>query len=865
VTRLDPTRLAIGAAAIVALLLLGTIVTLRGIQALHEDASMVSHSREVLTRLSGVLSLTQEAESTQRRYLIVGDTVALASYREAVATLDERVDHLARLTRDNPSQQASVAELRTYLTARIGHLEHGIAVRQSDGFAAAQEFIGSGLGRGEMEGVRKVIGAMTQREHDLLEIRAAASARSYRSAVSAGVGAGLLTLASFVGFLLVLRAHLAARDAATRAVAEQRERLRTTLASIGDAVIATDTQRNVTLMNAVAESLTGWKCEEAMGMPLDTVFHIVNETTRQPVEHPAERALREGMIVGLANHTLLIARDGSERAIDDSAAPIRCAEGEIVGCVLVFRDITERRDAANREHRLYREARAATAQFRAFFDQGALFAGIVRPDGTVVETNRLALEAGGYTKEQVEDKPFWECPWWSPSPPLQARIKAAVLHAAGGEAFRAEMPYFVADGSQRMADIAISPILDDDGQVLFLAPIGTDITERKRLEQALRQLAADLSEANHRKDTFLALLAHELRNPLAPILSGLALIRSAKRDGPPLEVTVEMMERQIGHLVRLVDDLLDVSRISRGKTELRKEIVDLKGIVHQAIEANRACLEEMGHTLVVTIPDATIFLECDPVRLVQITDNLLNNACKYMAPNGRIELGVERNGDYAIVRVRDYGVGIEREDLTRIFDMFTQLDSTLERSQSGLGIGLTLVKNLVEMHGGTIEARSDGLGYGSEFAVRLPALAESASVPRVQAATDGDGRLVPRRILIVDDNRDAAESMAMLLDLMGHETCTAFDGLEALVAAASFGPDVILLDIGLPKLNGYEVARKLRDQPDGRSKAIVALTGWGQASDRQQAKDAGFDRHLVKPVGQATLARLLDELARSSG
>ena len=855
---LSSPRLVVGAVLVAALLLLGVAVVLRSTRQLNDDANRVAHTHEVLTELANLLSLVKDAETGQRGYLITGEPRYLAPYTDAVAAIRRRVDDLQQSTSHDAVQQTRFPEVRASIDAKLNELDETIALRKTVGFDAAREVVLTDRGKNTMDELRAVVAEMTQHEQHLLQERSEESGRAYRVAVLTGLLSGFLALAAFAGFLVVLRAHLAARNEATATIAEQGERLRTTLASIGDAVITTDIEGRVTNMNAVAESLTGWQDAEARGQPLDAVFRIVNETTRLPVDQPATRALRDGAVVGLANHTVLIGRDGRETTIDDSAAPIRCKDGALVGCVLVFRDITERRQAEERERRLYEDHKAATAQFRAFFEQGALFAGIMHVDGTILETNRLALEACGYTKEQVVGKPFWECPWWSPSPTLAERIKAGSAQAAAGEAFRAEMPYFIADGSRRMVDLVIPPIKDEMGHVLFLAPIGTDITERKRLEDELRQLAENLSEADRRKDEFLAMLAHELRNPLAPMRNALRVMRMTSGDGPGLHAPLEMLERQVDHMVRLVDDLLDVSRISRGKIELRTEPIALAAVVRHAVEANRPLCDDMGHALTVSLPQQDMFVNGDPVRLAQVLDNLLNNACKYSEKSGRIVLRVERDGDQAVVRVQDSGIGIAPEHLNQIFEMFAQLDASLERPQTGLGIGLTLVHNLVEMHGGSVEAHSDGLGHGSEFVVRLPVV-PPASTPPPQTTVSETVATTGRRVLVVDDNQDSAESLAMLLGLMGHETRTAFDGVEAVEAAATFRPEVVLLDIGLPKLNGYEVARRIREQPWGKDVFLVALTGWGQDGDRRQAKAAGFNRHLVKPVDHETLAKLLAE------
>ena len=381
-----------------------------------------------------------------------------------------------------------------------------------------------------------------------------------------------------------------------------------------------------------------------------------------------------------------------------------------------------------------------------------------------------------------------------------------------------------------------------------------DITERKRAEEALK-------EADRRKNEFLAMLAHELRNPLAPIRNALQILRLTEGNGEAVQSASAMMERQIGQMVRLVDDLLDVSRISRGKIELRKGRIELASAVNHAVEATRPLCESMDHELTVTLPPQPMYLNADPTRLAQVVGNLLNNACKFTDKGGRIWLTVEREGEQAVIRVRDTGIGIAADQLPRIFEMFTQVDTSLERSQSGLGIGLTLVKNLVEMHGGTVEVHSAGLGQGSEFVVRLPVLVETPKPPPPEPTVSEPTPTTARRILVVDDNRDSAESLAMLLKLTGNETHTAYDGLEAVEAAATFKPDVVLLDIGLPKLNGYEAARKIREQPWGKDDGAGGLDRLG--SGRRPAK---VQRGRVRrPHGQAGGPRRPDEAAGRVG
>jgi PAS domain S-box-containing protein len=377
-----------------------------------------------------------------------------------------------------------------------------------------------------------------------------------------------------------------------------------------------------------------------------------------------------------------------------------------------------------------------------------------------------------------------------------------------------------------------------------------DLIERAQTEEALR-------EADRRKNEFLAILAHELRNPLAPILNAVQLLRLTEDNGEVIQLVSEIMERQIGQMVRLVDDLLDVSRITRGKIELRRERVELASAVNHAIEATCPLLQNLSHGLTVTLPPQPVYLHGDSARLAQVIGNLLNNACKFTGKGGQIWLTVECEGEQAVIRVRDTGIGIAADQLSHIFELFTQVDTSLERTQSGLGIGLTLVKNLAEMHGGTVEVHSDGRDQGSEFVVRLPLLVETPKLLLPEPTLVKPTVTTGCRILVVDDNRDAAISLATWLELIGNETQIAYDGLAAVEAAAAFKPHVILLDIGLPKINGYDVARRVREQPGGEKMVLVALTGWGQDEDRKKSREAGFNDHMLKPVDHAALTRLL--------
>jgi PAS domain S-box-containing protein len=407
------------------------------------------------------------------------------------------------------------------------------------------------------------------------------------------------------------------------------------------------------------------------------------------------------------------------------------------------------------------------------------------------------------------------------------------------------------DGSLVDISLSVSPIVDDQGHVIGASKIARDITQQKKIEASQR-------EASQRTREFIAVLAHEIRNPLAPIRNAVHLLRARAGQDASLDSATEMMERQLRLIVRLVDDLLDISRISRGKIELRRERTDLNALVQEVVEGARALTHCTDQELKVMTPDEPTYVDADPARITQVIGNLVNNACKFSGDGGRILVTVEHQGDTAVVRVKDNGVGIAPDKLHAIFDMFSQVDTPLGRADQGLGIGLALAKSLAELHEGSIAVRSDGPGLGSEFEVRLPVGAGDARPPRTSPSLPPT--VTDRRILIVDDNEDSATSLAMLLEMMGNETHVAHDGVAAFDAARTVQPDLILLDIGLPRANGYDVCRRIRQEAWGTEVTIIALTGWGQKDDVRRSIEAGFNGHLVKPIEPVALAVFLAEV-----
>lgn len=469
------------------------------------------------------------------------------------------------------------------------------------------------------------------------------------------------------------------------------------------------------------------------------------------------------------------------------------------------------------------------------------------PDGTITYANQQWLRYTGLTPELNTRE--WPELVLHPDD-KQACLERWARALREGTEYEVEVRHRRHDGAYRWFVTRAVPLKDGAGRVTAWFGVTTDIHEQKELHERLR-------DADRRKDEFLATLAHELRNPLAPIRNALHIMRLMQDDRAAIEQSRMMMERQLGQLARLIDDLFDASRIAQGKLTLHRERVDLESVVMSAVETARPYIEAFGHELTVVLPPQPVYLDADPVRLAQAFSNLLNNAAKYTDRGGQIWLTATCREKEVIVTVRDTGMGVPANALPSIFDMFTQIDRGPRLSRDGLGIGLALVKRLVEMHGGTVAARSEGALKGSEFSVRLTTVpATTVHQPR-----SGDDRrraaAARRRVLVADDNKDTAESLGTLLRMMGNEVHTVYDGAQAVEEAAAFRPDVVLLDVGMPRLNGYDAARRIRDEGWGQGMVLVALTGWGQEEDKHLATEAGFDRYFTKPVNPADLVQLV--------
>jgi PAS domain S-box-containing protein len=692
----------------VLVLIAAGVAAFLSVKTLSDASDQLVRSKDISIALEQALSSLRDAETGQRGYLLTGRPAYLAPYAAAVATVNQQLDTIRSLSVADADARSRFGEIEQLARAKMEELARTIALREAGQSEAALQVVLTDEGKRTMDRLRQLTEEMQAREGDRYREYLGREHSARTLSLWSGGTVSILAIA-----LLALLGFIVRRD--TAKVRASEEHLATTLRSIGDAVIATDARGLITLMNPVAESVTGWPASDARGASLEAVFRIINEDTRDTVESPVAKVLREGGIVGLANHTLLIRRDGSEVAIEDSGAPILDRSGGTIGVVLVFRDASRERAA----------------------------------------------------------------------------------------------------------------------------------------ERALL-------EADRRKDEFLATLAHELRNPLAPIRQAARVARAPAATESQVRWAHEVIERQVHNMARLLDDLLDVSRITRGTMEIRKELIELQAVMDAAIEIARPSIEARNHTLSVECQCRTK-VYADPLRLAQVIANLLTNAAKYTDPHGQIRVIAQCDGGELILKVSDTGIGISAEMLPRIFEMFVQVKSVLDKSEGGLGIGLALARGLTELHGGVLEAHSAGLGSGSTFTLKLPLPQTATALPPDAVSDVVVPRGPARRILLADDNVDSAESLAMLLRLHGHEVEVVHDGVEAWRRLQELRPQFALLDIGMPKINGYEVARRTRAEPWGTSISLIALTGWGQEQDRREAMEAGFDEHLVKPVDTEVLLKRLSE------
>jgi PAS domain S-box-containing protein len=1013
-------RLYLGMGLLTAVLAVSGVLALRHTQRLRDDAAWVAGAHEGLGTLGRISTLVADAETGQRGFLLTHDPRYLQPYLAAVGTVRQEFQRVRELPWDGPGQRARVAALGTLIGEKLDELRRTIALEERDP-EAARRMVRTHLGRNLMTAIRSQVNALEAEQRELLGERERQSRRSYLTALWSGSVFALLGVGLAVAFLARLHRHLRERAAHEQALVQQRQWFQVTLNSIGDAVIATDASGLVSFMNPVAEYLTGWDDREAVGRPLAEVFRIIHGETREPLAAPVEQVLRERGVVGLANPTLLVARDGRELPVEDSAAPITDPDGQVTGVVLVFHDAAEERRAeealrrseqrfrtltelspdaiwVNRDDRLELANQRAVALMgadradqllglsswdifhpschakvqarleaartgRSVYNSEEL---VVRLDGSLcpvdvsstgfedaqgpavqvvlrditeqrrrdAELHKLNRALGARSKsnhallrsETASEPEFlagicriitedcghamvWvgfkeDDPQRSIRPVAYAGFEAGYLEGlaltwadaergrgATGTAIRTARPAMCRDtwtdpafepwrieavkrgyrsslalplvaGGEAFGAVtfyALEPDAFGPGEVALLEELTADVAYGITVHRLRREHAAAmevLRESSRRKDEFLGTLAHELRNPLAPIRTGAYILASRPAPDPESRLIHEMIGRQATHMARLVDDLLQVARIEQGKLELRKERVELGRLLDHVLEACRPALQERRHRITLAVPEPAPALEADPVRLEQMLVNLVQNACKCTPPGGAIHLWAAPEGAEVALGVRDNGAGMTPEEVARAFDLFYQGRAGQGHGERGLGIGLTLVRRLAQLHGGSVAAASPGPGLGSEFVLRLPAAAEPAPAA-VPAAPPAPAR--PRHVLLVDDDPGVRATSAMLLQAQGYRVSLAATGAKGIERARTLHPDIALIDLGMPDLDGCDVASRIRADL-GASVHLVALTGYSRESDLARTREAGFEHHLVKSGDPRELLDLLSTL-----
>ncbi|HLJ94597.1 MAG TPA: PAS domain-containing protein, partial [Gemmataceae bacterium] len=819
-----------------------------GVVCYYYDSTRLRQSEQALRASEGRTAADLEA---MRRLQQVGSFCARreSAFADCLRELLEAAIFLTEADKGN----IQLLDARSNLLTLAAH--QGFEQPFLDFFAAVSVEEGSACGAVLRAGRRIIVQDVTESEmfagQPSRRVLLAARVRAMQSTPLIGSGGKVLGMISthyvrphapddralrFLDLLARQAADYLERQQAEQAVQASSNELRQTLKTAAVGLVRVGRDLRYISANPAYAEIAGVDLDRIVGRPL---FEVMGAEALAVIRPYIERVLRGERVEYEAE---LPWASAGPKCIHVVYSPWIDAGGETTGWVASVTDVTARKQAEE-------SARKAQEIFKLAHSIGRIghweWNSLTNENKWSPEIEALyGLPPGGFASTYEA---------WAKllHPDDLPKAEEAVRRAMETGKYFTEFRVIWPDGSVHWLEARAHVFKDDDDKPVRIMGVNMDVTERKRIEETLQ-------EADRRKDEFLATLAHELRNPLAPIRNGLQLMRLAAGNTDAVEQARAMMERQLTQMVRLVDDLMDLSRISRGKIELRKEHVPLSAVVNSAVETTHPLLEAMGHELALTLPEQPVILDADFTRLAQVFSNLLNNAAKYSGPGGHIRLVAERQGSDVVVSITDTGVGIPPDKLTSIFEMFSQVDCALEKSQGGLGIGLTLVKRLVELHEGTIEAHSDGMGKGSEFMVRLPVVIEA---PHPQAVRhDEPAPQASHRILIVDDNRDSADSLAMMLQFMGNEIRTAYDGQEAVAVAGDFRPGVVLLDIGLPKLNGYEACRRIRVQPWGKDIVLIAVTGWGQDEDRRRSREAGFDHHMVKPVDPNALRKLLTGL-----
>jgi len=974
-SRVSKTILSMSFWLVMGVLVSDGLLTYVNLRTIVENNARVDHTREVVIELEHTLSVLKDAETGQRGYLLTSKARYLDPYRAAALELDRTLSRLAALTSDNPFQRDRIVELRRVIAEKMAELAQSVTVHDKKDLAAALEVVQTDRGERLMTEARQVVAAMEAEENRLLGLRTAATQTATRRTLFAFIVVTSLVVGLLVAVFYLNRRETRYSERISHAIREERGWLSTTLNSIGDAVIATDSEGRIKFLNPVAEALTGWSQAEAIGRWVVEVFPIQNEYTREKVEDPIGKVLRDGGVVGLANHTVLIARDGTETPIEDSAAPIKDERGETIGVVMVFRDATVQRR--------YEEAlRASEREFRQLADAMPQIVWTARRDGVLDYYNARWYEFTGSPRGEEGDSS------WEPilHPDDVSMCREVWYHSVGtGEPYEIEYRFLDRQtGEYRWHLGRALPARDDAGTIVKWYGTGTDINDQKQVEQALRKshvMIADILDhmadacigidrnwrytyvnaqwekafgkgasevlgkviwdlfphlvgsnieknyrkaAEHRvgvsfetfspvldrwllvraypteqgiasfiqdiddrkraddelriakeeaefasqaKDRFLAILSHELRTPLNPVL--LATTAMLEQTTPPDEIrpTLEMIRQNVDLQARLIDDLLDVMRIVRGKLPLHWNVVDCHDQIRRAIEICNSEIQNKNLHLVLRLSAEHCHVNADPARLQQVLWNLIKNAVKFTPPKGMITIASRNEGgrdDRAgtfVIEVADTGIGIEPDVLPTIFDPFQQGETTITRRFGGLGLGLAIGRGIIEAHGGTLSGESQGEGQGATFRIELRTVDEPQLATRDQPrepVREQPPNGKPCQILVVEDEPATLHLMARLLGRLGHEVKTAATVGAALEVLHNGGFDLLISDIGLPDGSGLDLIRQVVAEKG--PVPSIALTGYGMDEDIRRSRDAGFTLHMTKPIDFTKLVAMIRQI-----
>ncbi len=842
--------------ALRALFLLMAAVLIVSVFANYLMKQAASRSNLALTRedvaidqLQEVLSTIKDAETGLRGYLLTEDKKYLEPYESARNRIGDELKQIEDMAEKGILTPSDKRQFKEAVNAKLMETEKAILLYRTDGREAAVKYVQSDRGKNAMDRLRALSNEIVAKERVELYAQQAAAIR-FAGYMTLTFAATILVNLAFLGWAYrVIVREVSRREAVADELRQQKELLGVTLASIGDGVIVTDNNGRITFMNEIAERLTGWALQEAVNQPCASVFKIVNEASRKPVESPVEKVLREGLIVGLANHTLLIRRDGTELSIDDSGAPIRDAGGRVRGVILVFRDFTVHKKA---EHQLQQNE----SRYRALVTAAAQVNWVTNAEGQNIEDSPTWRAFTGQTFEE------WRGWGWLDAIHPDDRKQAAEVwsQAVANKAtylneYRVRRP----DGSFRWMVARGVPVLGADGGIVEWVGMNTDITDRMEGEQKLQQSKEDAEAANIAKDNFLATLSHELRTPLSPVLAILTAWETDSRLPATLIEDVQMMRRNVDLEARLIDDLLDLTRIVRGKLSLNPEVADVHKLIESVTNMYQSEIRTKRLHLTMLLRADHFHVFADTARLQQVFLNLLKNATKFTPEGGYIELQTQSDLDGRLqVTIRDDGIGMTEELLHRLFLPFEQGSAETVRRYGGLGLGLSISKALMDAQGGTLAATSEGLGQGSTFTVSLPSVKtpdrQDVLIPTAQSE-------FPSRslnILLVEDHADTARVMSRLLKNLGHRVSIADTVKGAKTTVESDRFDVLLSDIGLPDGTGLDLIRSIRLHSD---LPAIALTGYGMEEDVAKCLDAGFNGHLTKPVNFQKLESVIRQLA----